>query len=738
VGVRSFLHRFSHADGSSDRLKAWEGVRERNSALHFTTGFPSKVLSLTFAGLASLAVPEASRAPTDSLQNANPEAPRHGSSHVKNLRVREDGSVTNSNWSGYVVTAAAGQVTDIKGTWIVPTVSCGIIDTSSSSWVGIDGYQKTNLTLEQIGTESKCIGGIPLYYAWHEFLPNEPTAVLIQSVPVNPGDVISAEVAFSGGQFTATITDETTLQSFQIGETVPNAQLSSAEWITEAPTDFNTNTILPLADFGTEFYGSVFTGVAGTCVATVGGQTGPIGAFQTATAITLIDEKTQDPEALPSQLSADGSSFWVDFVGFTTLHEFGGSDGAGPSGPLLEGTDGNLYGTTDSGGVNDSGTVFQMNPVNPGNSVTTLYKFCFQFAPCHDGQEPTAALVQGSNGNFYGTTGLGGATAGMNGCSQFLGCGTVFEITPGGDLTTLHSFVISDGAFPAGGLLQATDGNFYGTTLQDGSGGFGTVFQITPGGALNTVHSFGGSDGSAPRGRLVQAADGNFYGTTTNGGTGTACGAIGCGTVFQITPGGVLTMLHSFNGTDGSGPSAGLVQASDGNLYGTTAVGGTSSACGAAGCGTVFRITLGGAFAQLLNFNGTNGNQPQAELVQPADGDLYGTTAFGGTTFGGTSSVCGNAGCGTVLVLAALMAVLVFTLRGRREAGATKPRLTLVPFAAGLLLLATLAGCGGEGQSSSNLNPGTPAGTYNLTVTGIVGSGATAVSHSVTLTLKVS
>ena len=133
-------------------------------------------------------------------------------------------------------------------------------------------------------------------------------------------------------------------------------------------------------------------------------------------------------------------------------------------------------------------------------------------------------------------------------------------------MTTLHIFCqgdCTDGAGPKGALVQAVNGNFYGTT----SGGVssGTVFEITPAGTLTTLHSFEGADGASPFDALIQATDGNFYGTTTQGGTSTAC-SFGCGTVFKITPAGTLTTLHSFESTDGSSPYAGLIQATDGNL----------------------------------------------------------------------------------------------------------------------------------------------------------------------------
>src|ERR1019366_3719595 len=188
-------------------------------------------------------------------------------------------------------------------------------------------------------------------------------------------------------------------------------------------------------------------------------------------------------------------------------------------------------------------------------------------------------IVQATDGNFYGTTSQGGA--GDN--------GTVFQMTPSGTLTTLHSFSSIDGAYPYIGLIQGTDGNFYGTTSQGGAGSIGTVFRITPSGTLTTLHSFTGSDGQYPRAGLVQGSDGNFYGTTPSGG-------YGWGVVFRITPAGALTTLPSFAGRDGQAPGAELVQGSDGNFYGTTMEGGTGdlSLPVIVRAGTVFRITPSG------------------------------------------------------------------------------------------------------------------------------------------------
>jgi uncharacterized repeat protein (TIGR03803 family) len=355
---------------------------------------------------------------------------------------------------------------------------------------------------------------------------------------------------------------------------------------------------------------------------------------------------------------------------FTTLVNFNGTNGASPYYmSLVQGTNGNLYGTTEGGGANNGGTVFR---VTPSGTLTTLYNFCAQTG-CTDGYEPYAGLVLGTDGNFYGTTYEGGAND----------AGTVFKITSAGVLTVLHSFNISvDGAFPYAALIEATNGKLYGTTSEGGANGFGTVFSITTGGTLTTLASFpdgystaslvqgangifygttfdggpnhagtvfsitaGGTlttlynfcslaacaDGSNPLAALIQATNGDFYGTTYQGGTG---GGSGDGTVFSITPGGTLTTLHSFDGAnDGEVPYAGLIQASNGTFYGTTENGGPS------GAGTVFSITSGGKLTTLATFSDITGGGyfPEGGLLQATNGTLYGTTTYGTTVEGGAN-----------------------------------------------------------------------------------------------------
>jgi len=295
----------------------------------------------------------------------------------------------------------------------------------------------------------------------------------------------------------------------------------------------------------------------------------------------------------------------------TILHSFNISDGMDPYAGLVQATNGNLYGTTIEGGANFFGTVFK---ITTGGTLTTVHNFAGYPS---DGETSYAVLLQDSNGNLYGTTTSGGS----------VGAGTVFRMTLGGTVTILHNFGSTDGETPYAGLIQASNGNLYGTTYNGGVYNGGTVFKITPTGTLTTLDSFTGSgtEGDFPYGGLVQATNGNLYGTTYNGGTN------GQGTVFEVTPSGTLTTLHDFDLTDGAGPYAQLVQATNGNFYGTTGLGGAS------GAGTVFKVTPSGTLTSLYSFSGSaDGGDPISGLIQATDGNLYGTTNSGGASGKGT------------------------------------------------------------------------------------------------------
>jgi uncharacterized repeat protein (TIGR03803 family) len=332
--------------------------------------------------------------------------------------------------------------------------------------------------------------------------------------------------------------------------------------------------------------------------------------------------------------NGQGAVFKVSSEGaLTTLYSFcplpNCPDGQDPEGGLVLGTDGDFYGTTAGGGSNGWGTIFK---ITAGGSLTTLYSFCAK-AKCADGVWPFGGLVQATDGNFYGTTQFGGAYFGSGYISCGSGCGTVFKLTPEGKLTTLYSFCAqvncADGAYPVPGILQATNGNFYGATQGGGNNGAcencGTIFEITSAGALTTLHTFGLADGKIPFGALVQATDGNLYGTTASG------GANDWGEVFKITPTGTLTTLYSFGGTDGGSPYAPLAQATNGSFYGTTFLGGGDSE------GTVFKMTLTGKVTTLHRFDGTDGSNPSGALLQATNGEFYGTTSQGGSLNAGTA-----------------------------------------------------------------------------------------------------
>ncbi len=295
----------------------------------------------------------------------------------------------------------------------------------------------------------------------------------------------------------------------------------------------------------------------------------------------------------------------------TTLHSFNNSDGRAPLAALVQATDGNFYGTAPFGGAHDAGTVYR---ITPAGAFTLLHSFAevvsFENA---DGSTPTSPLVQGADGNLYGTTEVAA-----------LGGGTIFRITPAGQLTTLHKFVYEEGELPLGGVIFGKDGQLYGVNVYYGPNGGGTVFRFNPATSqYNILYAFsGGSDGGTPVGGLIQGADGNLYGTTRDG------GATNQGTVFKLTPAGVLTTLHSFSGgSDGIGPNASLLQATDGALYGSTSFGG-------AGGGTLFRVTTSGQYTVLHRFEGggSDGAYPGfGALIQGrTDGALYGATPYGG------------------------------------------------------------------------------------------------------------
>ncbi len=352
---------------------------------------------------------------------------------------------------------------------------------------------------------------------------------------------------------------------------------------------------------------------------------------------------------------------------FTTLHSFDGvSEGVIPN-ALVQGGDGVFYGTTTNGGSNNSGTVFA---VTPAGALSVLHTFSALDSSKSnpDGAYPLAALVGGNDGNFYGSTEFGGSG----------GNGTIFRITPTGTFTILHSFsattaagVNNDGAELTGALILGGDGNFYGAASTGGAHGTGAIFQMTPDGVLSVLHSFDGmyvgqfgskigfalnQDGQGPS-TLVQGSDGSFYGTTP------VLGPNNTGTIFKIDAAGNFAVLYNFSATgtgansgvnsDGSTPNSPLFEGADGNFYGTTLMGGPNGHGG--GGGTIFRITPAGVFTTLHAFSAltdganSDGAEPRCGLTPSGDGNFYGTTGNGGTYGNGTVYEVTPAGTVTTL-----------------------------------------------------------------------------------------
>ncbi len=315
---------------------------------------------------------------------------------------------------------------------------------------------------------------------------------------------------------------------------------------------------------------------------------------------------------------------------YKTLHKFKqtGVRGSYPFGGLTFDAAGNLYGTTEHGGAYGYGTVFELTP-NGDGSWTKHVLYSFRHS---DGHYPTSGLIFDAAGNLYGTTNRGGSGSGGQGGDR---CGTVFKLTPNGDgswtESVLHSFNGSDGRYPYGGLTFDAAGNLYGTTPLGGAFERGTGFELTPNGdgswTESVLHSFNGSDGAYPYAGLTFDAAGNLYGSTADGGSGA------WGTVFELTPNGdgawIESVLHSFNGSDGAYPCAGLTFDAAGNLYGTTEDGGSGA------WGTVFELTPNGdgswVESVLHSFSGGDGDYPVSGLIIDAAGNLYGTTLEGGS-----------------------------------------------------------------------------------------------------------
>src|SRR6202451_138306 len=294
------------------------------------------------------------------------------------------------------------------------------------------------------------------------------------------------------------------------------------------------------------------------------------------------------------------------------LHSFqGGSDGAYPFAGLVQDAAGNLYGTTEFGGTGGIGTVFK---VDTSGSETVLQSF----GGGSSGAYPTGGLLLDKAGNLYGAS-LGGSSGSQ---SDFFG--DVFEVFSGGGITVLHYFAggPTDGASPDySGLLVDKAGTFYGVTELGGADNLGAVYELSPSGTETLLHSFvgGTKDGCLPFGTPFMDEQGNLYGTTY------ACGSFNQGIVWKLSTKGTETVLHNFdtNGSsdDGAYPFAGVIQDKAGNLYGTTCGGGNSRSQG-----TLYQLTPTGRLTVLHTFFVENdGVCPRAGVIQDAQGNLYGT-----------------------------------------------------------------------------------------------------------------
>jgi uncharacterized repeat protein (TIGR03803 family) len=317
-----------------------------------------------------------------------------------------------------------------------------------------------------------------------------------------------------------------------------------------------------------------------------------------------------------------GSVYRMDHAGtVTVIHIFDGADGDQPIG-LTPAPDGSFYGVTQSGGEGSCpsgcGTVFRMTA---DGAVSVLHSFQ---SGTLDGSAPNPALALAHDGLIYGTTRLGPIVpnTGEN-------WGIAFRINPAtGGYKVLHAFGAADGTNPQGGLIRASDGNFYGVTNERGPNGSGTVFRLAPAGRVSVVHAFAFSDGYQPKAPLLQAANGRLYGTTERGGPSDA------GVVFQLNlSGSSFTVLHAFaaDAHDGYRPIAGLVQAPDGRIFGTTPLGGRPPS-DPNRQGVVYRLLNTGTVAVLHTFTGPDGGHPLGTVTWGGDGHLYGTTFVGGST----------------------------------------------------------------------------------------------------------
>jgi uncharacterized repeat protein (TIGR03803 family) len=508
---------------------------------------------------------------------------------------------------------ASGNQGDLNDLWVYQPSEATASQVSTPTFSPSAGAYST----AQSVTISDTTQGATIYYTTDGTTPSTNSTMYTGPIPVAASETIEA-IATASGYTQSTVGIATYVISNTPVTPTPTFSpqggvYSSAQTVTLSDTSagakiyYTTNNTTPTTS--STLYSGPIT----------------VSTSETIQAIAIASGSSMSPVVIAEFVISSG-----DQGQFTTLASFIGSNGAQPSrGALIQGLDGNFYGATSLGGATNHGTVFR---VTPAGALSTMYSFCSQNG-CTDGSMPDNTLVLAANQVMYGVT-WGGGTNQCTYGTQTTGCGTIFQIGPGGEFSTLHNFAGSDGAFPAGPLVAGADGNLYGTTSAGGANNTGTVFRLTPGGNLTTLYSFcsGNSCGAGPN-PVIQGADGNFYGTAAY-------------TIFKVTPQGAATTLATMGGSLGYGLSASLVQAANGNFYGVAAYGGNSGnapSCHDAaggGFGTVFSVTPGGQETTLYSFqNALDGATPEAALIQATDGNFYGTTPCGGTGEGTIFSI---------------------------------------------------------------------------------------------------
>jgi uncharacterized repeat protein (TIGR03803 family) len=464
-------------------------------------------------------------------------------------------------------------------------------------------------------TISDTDGTATIYYTTDGSMPSTSSSVYSSAVTVTTAETINAIAVDANGRLTSpegSAGYTVSLSTPMVGLSAVSAPNASTTAVTITASGNDNGSVVT---FGVT---SPADGRFSPATCTISGGTCSVSYVPSGVlaAGTYTNDLTASFAATGSYTASSASNTLTIAVaptyGFSTVYSFGtqSSDGYGADGTLIQASDGNFYGTTNGGGSSAYGTIFK---VAPGGTYTTLYAF----TNGSDGGYPYAGLIQGRDGNLYGTTTEGGASQ-----SQ----GTIFEYVlsgPSAGLTTLYAFTGgADGGEPTGGVIQGADGNFYGAGEDGGGPNQGTIFEYVPGTGITTLYTFTSSVGGLPAGRLLQGADGNFYGTTLSGGSS------GEGIVFELAPNGTnstLTTLYSFTGgNDGGSPDSGLTQGADGNFYGTASFGGTSYG------GVIFELVPNGTnstFTTLYNFtNGSDGTTPEGNLLLGSDGNFYGTS----------------------------------------------------------------------------------------------------------------